>query len=67
MNRKHQWDLQRELTLEIVERFMALYCLPEHLLATWEQERCHTVLKTWSFQVRDGITAMGHACLNRLT
>lgn len=21
----------------------------EHLLATWEQERCHTVLKTWSF------------------
>lgn len=48
-NCKHQWYGQREMTSETTERFTILYCLSEHLLATWEQGCCHAVLKTWSF------------------
>lgn len=63
---KHQEDLQREQTSEITERFMVLYCLS---ICLQPGSRNAAILRSrhGPFQVQDGITAMGHACLNRLT
>lgn len=63
---KHQEDLQREQTSEIIERFMVLYCL-SICLQPGSRNAAILCSRRGPFQVHDGITAMGHACLNRLT
>lgn len=67
-NCKHQWYVQRDLTSETTERFTILYRLCEHLLASWERERCHAELETRSSASARlyCVTALGYACTNRL-